>query len=113
MNVRILGEAEVDKRDWELKSNRKRVHHLGSKLEVGSFKRGITTVIKEANGFQSKYPVCKIIMHPTYVGKWGAVNIPAEFAKTYLRDRNQMAILRISDGRVWHVGYRTSGSSSS
>ncbi|XP_026398680.1 putative B3 domain-containing protein Os03g0621600 [Papaver somniferum] len=123
MNVRVLGGAEIDKRDWALQSNRKRIHHLGSKLEVGSFKRGITMdcvtasakerAIKEANGFQSKYPVCKIIMHPTYVGKWGAVNIPAQFAKTYLGDRNQMAILRISDGRVWHVGYRTSSSSSS
>ncbi|KAI3892805.1 hypothetical protein MKX03_000909, partial [Papaver bracteatum] len=40
-------------------------------------------------------------------------NIPAEFAKTYLRDRNQMAILRISNGRVWHVRYRTSSTSSS
>ncbi|KAI3897513.1 hypothetical protein MKW92_024250, partial [Papaver armeniacum] len=83
MNVRILGEAEVDKRDWALQSNRKHIHHLGSPLEVGSFKRGIKMdwvtafanerVIKEANGFQSKYPVCKIIMHPTYVGKWNAV----------------------------------------
>ncbi|KAI3897512.1 hypothetical protein MKW92_024249, partial [Papaver armeniacum] len=39
--------------------------------------------------------------------------IPAEFAKTYLRDRNQMATLRISNGRVWDVRFRTSSTSSS
>ncbi|KAI3892810.1 hypothetical protein MKX03_000914, partial [Papaver bracteatum] len=83
MNVRILGEAEVEKRDWALQSSRKRIHRLGSKMEVESFKRGFKMdcvtasakerVIKEANGFKSMYPACKIIMHPTYVGKWGAV----------------------------------------
>ncbi|KAI3830378.1 hypothetical protein MKX03_033490, partial [Papaver bracteatum] len=83
MNVSILGEAEVEKRDWALQSSRKRIYHLGSKLEVRSFKREFKMdcatssskerVIKEANGFKSKYPACRIIMHPTYVGKWGAV----------------------------------------
>ncbi|KAI3851948.1 hypothetical protein MKW98_019947 [Papaver atlanticum] len=83
------------------KKTRKQKRIILKRFHTKEFK----DTLEAAEAFQSENPSFKIMLQASHIKK-GCMRVPVAFANSYFGNITRMATtLRISDGRIWEVGY--------
>ncbi|KAI3861332.1 hypothetical protein MKW92_022506 [Papaver armeniacum] len=83
------------------KKPRKQKRVIPKRFHTKEFK----ATLEAAEAFHSENPSFKIMLQASHIKK-GCMRVPVAFANSYFGNITRMATtLRISDGRIWEVGY--------